>query len=47
MSRRKTAPRRDEGGRATEAARARGELERLAGAQGVTPFTSLEEFATP
>jgi hypothetical protein len=47
MSRRKTAPRPDEGGRAGEAARARAELESLAGAQGVTPFTSLEEFAAP
>lgn len=47
MSRRKTAPRPDEGGRAGEASRARGELERLAGSQGVTPFTSLEEFAAP
>jgi len=47
MSQRNATPRPAEDGRAVEASRARAELERLAEAQGVTPFTSIEEFAAP
>ena len=45
MSQRNTTPRPAEDGRDGETARARAELERLAEAGGVMPFTSLEEFA--
>jgi hypothetical protein len=47
MSRRNTTPRAAEDGRAGKASRARAELERTAEAEGVTPFSSLEEFAAP
>ena len=45
MSRRKVTPHPAEDGRAEETARARAELERAAEAGGVTPFTSLADFA--
>ena len=45
MSQRNVTPHPAADERAQEAARA--ELERLAAEQGITPFTSLEEFAAP
>jgi hypothetical protein len=47
MSQRNITPHSKEDRRGGEAARARAELERAAEAGGVTPFTSLEEFAAP
>jgi hypothetical protein len=45
MSRRNATTRPEEDTRATDAARARAEIERQSEAAGVTPFTSLAEFA--
>ncbi len=47
MTRSNVTPRPEEEERERDAARARARLERVAEAEGVRPFTSLEEFAGP
>jgi hypothetical protein len=47
MSRRNVTPHPTEDERAASSARARAEIERLAEAEGVRPFTSLKDFAGP